>query len=107
MQEAVLQCEKLIGHARRVTMGKKGKSSYATQKVMIIEKLAKRDNHMITRAQLMMDMHYHLNSNELDEIMKGFDESGLIKAEMQGNTLVYVMPEYQVEKLKAWLEGKK
>jgi hypothetical protein len=106
MQEAVIQCEKLIGHTRRVTMGRKGKSSFANQKVMIIEKLLKRDNHMITRAQLMMDMHYHLNANELDEIMRGFDEAGLIKVEAHGNTQVYVMPEAQVVTLQDWMKGK-
>ncbi len=107
MQEAVIQCEKLIGHTRRVTMGKKGKSSYASQKVMIIEKLLARDNHMITHAQLSMDMHYHLNSNELAEIMKGFDESGLIKIENRGSVIVYAMPEEQVAKLQEWMAGKK
>lgn len=106
MEEAVTQCEKLIGHTRRVTMGKKGRSSYANQKVMIIEKLLERDNHMITRAQLMMDMHYHLNANELDEIMRGFDESGLIKLETHGAVIVYVMHESQVNKLKEWMAGK-
>lgn len=107
MQEAVVQCEKLIGHTRRVTMGKKGKSNYANQKVMIIEKLLERDNHSITRAQLLMDMHYHLNANELDEIMRGFDESGLIKLENRGNTIMYVMPDAQVEKLQEWMAGRR
>lgn len=106
MNEAIGMCTKLIGHTRKVTMGKKGKSSYANQKVMIVEKLLRRDNHMITRSQLVMDMHYHLNSNELDEIMKGFDESGLIKVEMHGNTAVYVMPDSQVQKLEEWMKGK-
>lgn len=106
MQEAVIQCEKLIGHTRRVTMGKKGKSSYANQKVMIIEKLLSRDNNMITRSQLMRDMHYHLNSNELDEIMKTFDEAGQIKMENRGGTIIYVMPEVVVKQLQDWMRGK-
>lgn len=105
--DSINLCEKLLGSTRRVTMGKKGKSTYANQKVMIIEKLLKREPHEITRAQLMMDMHYHLNSSELDEIMKGFDESGLIKIELRGNVGIYVMPEHQVQKLKDWMEGKK
>jgi hypothetical protein len=106
MEEAVMQCEKLIGHTRRVTMGRKGKSSYANQKVMIVEKLMAREPHMMTRAMMMEQMHYHLNSSELDEIMKGFDESGQIKTEMRGATVIYVMPDIVVEKLKAWMEGK-
>jgi hypothetical protein len=106
MEEAIIQCEKLIGHTRRVTMGRKGRSSYAHQKVMILEKLLNRDPHMISRSQLVMDMHYHLNANELDEIMRGFDEAGQIKAEMHGNTIVYVMPEVMVEKLRDYMKGK-
>lgn len=106
MQEAVIQCEKLIGHTRKVTMGKSGKSNYANQKVMILEKLLTREPHMITRAQLMMDMHYHLNANELDEIMRTFDESGVIKLESRGNTIIYSMPESQVAKLQEWLKGR-
>lgn len=106
MQEAVIQCEKLIGHTRKVTMGKSGKSNYANQKVMILEKLLTREPHMITRAQLMMDMHYHLNANELDEIMRTFDESGVIRLENRGNTIIYTMPESQVAKLQEWLKGR-
>lgn len=107
MQEAVIQCEKLIGHTRRVTMGKKGKSNYANQKVMILEKLLERENHMITRAQLVMDMHYHLEPAQLDEIMRGFDESGQIKIESRGNVIIYVMPDLIVQKLREWMAGKK
>jgi hypothetical protein len=107
MQEAVVQCEKLIGHTRRVTMGKRGRSNFANQKVMIVEKLLAREPHMMTRAMLMEQMHYHLNSNELDEIMKGFDESGQIKMEMRGATIMYIMPDIIVEKLKDWMAGKR
>jgi hypothetical protein len=107
MEESVLQCEKLIGHTRRVTMGKKGRSSFANQKVMIIEKLLARENHMMSRAQLMLDMHYHLNANELDEIMRGFEESGQIKAEQHGAQILYHMPDAVVQKLQDWMKGKK
>lgn len=106
MQEAVNQCEKLLGNTRRISMGKRGKSNYATQKVMIIEKLLNRDNHMISRAQLLKDMCYHLQHTELDEIMEGFNQNGMIKMENHGNTVVYVMPEEQVKELTRWMEGK-
>ena len=107
MQEAIIQCEKFIGHARKVTMGKSGKSAYANQKVMIIQKILDREPHMITQSKLMMDMHYHLNSNELDDIMEGFHKSGLIKQERHGNQVVYVMPDEQVERVQNWLKGKR
>lgn len=107
MQEAIEQCEKLIGHARKVTMGRKGRSSYANQKVMILEKLLTREPHMISRQQLMKDMYYHLNPSELDEIMLGFHQAGTIQTEQHGNQMVYVMNDEQVEKLKDWLAGKR
>jgi len=106
MQEAIIECEKLIGHTRRVTMGKKGRSSYANQKVMIIEALYNRDPHAITRAKLMDHMGYHLNSGELDEIMKGFHESGKIVTEIRGNVVMYVMPDEVVEGLRDYMAGK-
>jgi hypothetical protein len=106
MEESVMQCEKLIGHTRRVTMGKKGRSNYANQKVMIVEKLLAREPHMMTRAMMMEQMHYHLNSSELDEIMRGFDESGYVKIEARGNVMMYVMPDNIVVKLKDHMAGK-
>jgi hypothetical protein len=87
-------------------MGKKGRSNYANQKAMIVGKLMEREPHMITRAMLIEQMHYHLNSSELDEIMKGFDEMGYIKGEMRGNVMMYVMPDLVFEKLKAHMEGR-
>lgn len=105
MQEAVIQCEKLIGHTRRVTMGKSGKSNYANQKVIIIDKLMRRDNHTITRAKLLQDMRYHLDISQLDEIMRGFDEEGYIKIENRGNIIMYVMPESVVVGIKNHLAG--
>jgi hypothetical protein len=106
MQEAVIQCEKLIGYARRVTMGRKGKSSYAGQKVMILEKLLKREPHQITRAQLLRDMQYHLNAGELDEIMRGYDEDGSIKQERHGSQWVYVMSDVFATQIEEWFKGR-
>jgi len=104
--EAIGQCEKLIGNVRKTTMGKKGKSSYAMQKTIVIEELMKRSNHAMSRAQLNKQFWMHATVDEWDLIMKGFDTAGLIVIETHGNQIVYVMPDEQVNKMRDFLEGK-
>lgn len=106
MHEAIAQCEKLIGNVRKTTMGKKGKSSFALQKTLVIEELLRRDNHMITRAQLNKKYWMHATVDEWDLIMKSFDAAGMIMTESVGNQIVYKMGDEQVRKLKNYLEGK-
>jgi hypothetical protein len=106
MNEAISQCEKLIGNVRKTTMGRKGKSSYALQKTLVIEELMKRDNHMMTRTQLNKKYWMHCNSDEWDLIMKSFDDAGMILTETMGNNIVYRMPTEQVKKMTDFLSGK-
>lgn len=106
MQEAIDQCEKLLGNTRRISMGRGGKSQYATQKVMILKKFLERENHQISRAQLLKDMGYHLNYNELDEIMEGFDQSGTVSKEVHGSSIVYIMTDKYVNELSEFFKGR-
>ena len=106
MLEAISQCEKLIGNVRKTTMGRKGKSSYALQKTLIIEELLKRDNHSISRMQLNKKYWMHGNSDEWDIIMQSFDVSGMILTESVGNQIIYKMPPEQVKKMMEFLSGK-
>jgi hypothetical protein len=104
--EAISQCEKLIGNVRKTTMGKRGKSSFALQKTLVIEELMKRDNHMMSRTQLNKKWWMHATVDEWDLIMKSFDAGGMILTETAGNQIVYRMPNEQVNKMKEFLEGK-
>ncbi len=106
MKEAINQCERLLGNTRRISMGSGGKSAYAAQKVMIINKLLEVENHMISRARLLKEMGYHLQHTELDDIMEGFKQQGLIRIENHGSTVVFVMPDNQVKDLEEWMKGK-
>lgn len=106
MEIAIAKCEELIGSARRATYGKKGKSSFAHQKTLIIEELLGRSNHSITRGQLLKKYWMHGSSSEWDEIMLNFNDSGMIESRSSGNQIIYVMPEKQVIALNNWMAGK-
>jgi hypothetical protein len=99
--EAIKVCESLIGNARRTTMGSRGTSSLASQKALIITELLERDNHMISREQLLKKYWMHFSSDDLNTMMQSFSESGLVEIEMRGNQMIYVMPEKEVEGLLA------
>lgn len=105
--EAIETCEKLIGNARQTTMGKNGKSSYVSQKTMIIQELLNRDNHMITRAQLLKKYWMHFEPKEWDEsILPSMIEAGIIVPEAAGGVLLYVMPPQQVIEYQHFFKGK-
>jgi len=107
MQNAVTIGEKLIGNIRQTTMGKRGTSTSAQLKAMIIKELLERDNHTVSRVVLMKKMWLHYSdSNEFDNLMQSFDAAGLIKTESIGNQIIYKMPEHQAKELQEFLAGK-
>jgi hypothetical protein len=107
MRDAISDCEKLLGNARKATLGKHGMSSAALLKSTIIMELLNREGHSVSRTVLMkkMWMHYQ-NSTEFDEMMMAFDNAGMIKTESIGNQIVYRMPDSQVAELKRFMAGK-
>jgi hypothetical protein len=107
MQEAILECEKLLGNVRKTTLGKQGISQSALIKTMIIMELLNRENHQVTRVVLMKKMWQHYATpNEFDDIMQSFDASGMIVTSSVGNQILYTMPVNQVEELKQYMAGK-
>jgi hypothetical protein len=107
MHSAIAECEKLIGNARRTTLGKQGISSSSLLKSLIIMELLNRENHSVSRVVLMkkMWMHYE-NSEEFDNMMLSFDHAGMIKTGSVGNQIIYTMPDEQVDELKKFMSGK-
>jgi hypothetical protein len=107
MNEAITECEKLLGNVRKTTLGKHGLSNTALLKSLIIMELLNRENHQVSRTVLMkkMWMHYE-NSEEFDNLMQSFDQAGLIKTNSIGNNIIYEMPTSQVEELKRFMAGK-
>lgn len=107
MEEAIYECEKLLGNVNQATLGKHGMSNAALLKSLIIMELLQRDTHQITRTVLMkkMWMHYQ-HSEEFDTMMQSFDQAGMIKTDTIGNQIVYEMPEGQVQELKKFMASK-
>ena len=106
MIEAVEVCEKLIGNIRRTTLGKRGMSSYASHKKLIIEEVLRRETFSVSRAYLLHRYWMNFNEKELDEIMLSFDSSGMIKTKTIGNQIIYEMPADQVEQMRKYLSGR-
>jgi hypothetical protein len=107
MHEAITECEKLIGNARRTTIGKQGMSNTALLKTNIIMELLNRETHSVSRTVLTKKLWMHYGSiEEFDNLMLSFDHAGMIKTENVGNQIVYRMPSEQVEELKRFMAGK-
>jgi hypothetical protein len=107
MENAITIGERLIGNIRQTTMGKRGTSTSAQLKAMIIKELLERENHTVSRVVLMKKMWLHYSdSNEFDNLMQSFDAARLIKTESIGNQIVYKMPEGQARELQEFLAGK-
>lgn len=107
MEEAITECEKLLGNVRRTTMGKQGISNTALLKSLIMVELLERENHQVTRTILMKKMWMHYSTaEEWDEIMISLHESGIIRITNLGPTVIYEMPDSQYEELAAFFVGK-
>lgn len=107
MRDAIVECERLLGNVRRTTMGKQGISQSAILKTMIIMELLNRDNHQVSRQVLMKKMWSHYeNAEEFDQMMLGFDGTGMIVTSSVGNQIIYTMPESQAKELAVFMAGK-
>jgi hypothetical protein len=107
MEEAIGICEKLISGVRKATDFRGGMAQYADQKALIMQELLNRPERKIARAALLKKYWMHFNSDELDIIMRSFDESGTIKPHSEGNNFIYEMPEHVWTGLHNHLKGKK
>jgi hypothetical protein len=106
IEEAIEKCEGLVGNIRKTTMGKRGKSSLADQKLLIVNELLSRDNHAISRELLAKKYWMHFNAAELDEMIRSFEMAGLVVQEAIGSQIIYRMPEEQVKELEKFFKGK-
>lgn len=107
MRIAIVECEKLLGNVRKTTLGKQGISQSALLKSMIIMELLNRESHQVSRQMLMKKMWANYeNATEFDDIMAGFEASGMIKTVSIGNQIIYQMPPNQVQEMKEFMAGK-
>lgn len=106
IEEAIEECHKLMGNVRQVTFTQKEQSNYAQHQSMILKELFTRENHMISRQQLVKKFGAYALVNEWDEVMGSLEVSGAIKIENQGNVVVYRMDEKTVKELRNHFTGK-
>lgn len=105
VERAIEECERLIGNVRKVTFHQ-GSSSYAEHQSMVLKELFARDNHTISRQQLLRKFGAYALSKEWDEIMLSLEGAGIIKIENQGNVVLFKMNKDNVEQLKRHFMGK-
>lgn len=107
IEEAISQCEKLIGNVRKVTLGKGGsESARAESKALIMLDLAEREPHAINRDALNKKYWRRHSSKEWDEIMQDLEAAKVIEIVHSGDGTSYRMPEEQVIKIRRHLAGK-
>lgn len=108
MYEAIKMCEKLVGNARRATMGKNGTANTAMLKSMIILELLGREAHSISKPLLMKKLWMHFSGeHEFNDVMLSMHNSGAVLTKNPNNTvIIYEMPETQVEEYKKLMAGK-
>jgi hypothetical protein len=107
MHEAINECEKLVGNARKSTIGKTGSSNTAALKTAIILELLNRETHQISQAMLMKKLWASYGSmTEFNDVMNAMIASGMVDVYPIGNTILYTMPVGQVEEMKKFMSGK-
>lgn len=106
LEEAINQCEKLVGNVRKTTLGSGSKSQWADLKAMLIYELLERDNHTMSKTQLNKKYWKHANSAEWDEITKSMFDAGIIQIESMGGQMLYIMSDAVVAEYKKHFEGK-
>jgi hypothetical protein len=108
MNEAITQCEKLIGNIKRTTMGSKGMSPSKLFKTAILKELYERQDHKISRTMLMNKLWTDYGpSTEFDDMINSLEQAGLIRYETVGNQIIINMSDEQVDKLRKLWTGKK
>lgn len=107
MEEAITECEKLLGNVRKTTLGKHGLSSSQQLKSLIMAELFNREDHRISAQMLMKKMWMHYESpEEFRNIMNSFEAAGMISTESIGNNVIYKMTDTYVKQLKEYMAAK-
>jgi hypothetical protein len=105
IEEAIRECERLVGNIRKVTYGA-GKDSHAAEKGMILRILSERDGHTITLEQLHRNYWMYASLNEWTEIMNQLQAAKVITMEQIGRNVIFTMPKAKADELREYFEGK-
>lgn len=106
MSEAIENCEKLVGNVRRTTIGKtEGEATDAVRKTLLIHELMARENHAISRLQLLKKYWVQGNVDEWDICVGSFVEAGMCKIEHLGNQVIIRMTDEAAREYEKFFEG--
>lgn len=97
--DGIEAAEKLTTAVKHVTYTIHEEQSDSTIKKRILKMLIKREDHKITRAKLLQELHGVVNSENLNQMMETLEQANLVKVYMLGETIIYEMPIETVKKL--------
>lgn len=97
--------EKLTSNVKHVTYTIKEEESMSTTKKKILKMLVKRQDHKITRADLLESLHGMVNAEDLQKMLDTLEQAKLIKVYMYGDTVIYEMEKDVVQKVKLAIGG--
>lgn len=107
MEEAIVQCEKLVGNARIATANSIGKKEgWVEHKNILIRTLIEREQHSISRAQFLKDNWPMANSKEWDIVASSLEDAGVIGIQVNGPHVFYTMNNTTVEYYSRFFKGK-
>jgi hypothetical protein len=105
MEQAIEECQKIIGNLRRATLGK-GKDVFTQEKSILIQELLDRSGHMITRTALNQKYWMNASAQDWDNICASLESAGIISIENMGNQIIYQMSGSMVDKFRKHFEGR-
>jgi hypothetical protein len=107
MQEAVIQCEKMVGNIRKTTLGKSNiESGDSIRRTILIRELLRRDTHTITWTMLNKKFWMQGSSPEWQDAVASMEAAGFITTKNIGGQLILEMVPTAVQEMIRFLEGK-
>lgn len=107
MQEAIVQCQRMVGNIRKTTLGKSNiESGDSVRRTILIQELIRRETHSITRTMLNKKYWMHGSSVEWDDAANSMEAAGFMTLKNIGGQIMYEMIPAALQDMIRFLEGK-
>lgn len=107
MQEAVIQCEKMVGNIRKTTLGKSNvESGDSIRRTILIRELLRRETHSITQIMLNKRFWMQGSSAEWADAVVSIEAAGFITTKNIGGQIIIEMIPTAAQEMIRFLEGK-
>jgi hypothetical protein len=106
LEDAMTRCIKHGSEAHRMTQTA-GKQPLATQSAWILEELARKPDHSMTRMQILRKYTKDLNHHDLDNIVEHLYQAKILHIHTQGRDTKYEMDEKYAVAYLNYLQSKK